>query len=585
MIPNEKLRLPLLIALVLSVTLPAFAQAISDILVEKSGPAQSAADTDVTYTVTVTNLGPDDSAQVVLNDPLPGTMTYVSHSQSSGPTFTCATPSVGSGGAIQCSITSMTAGSSAVFSFVMHIPPGTAPGTYFTNTATSTCATDPTDENNAGVATTSTPPPPQADMGVNKSAPDAAGPDTDVVYTLTVTNGGPDAASTVSFDDTLPGTMTFVSLTQSGSPALSCSVPSVGSGGTVTCTAATFAAGGSVTITLTGHIPAGTPSGTVYQNSATIKAVTADPNQENDTALATTTVSNTDLSVTKSGPGSVNAASDATYVITVANAGPDLATNVALNDSLPSGTTFVSLVQDTGPSASCATPGVGTNGTVSCSFATLASGASAQFTLVLNSGSASSINNTATVAASEYDSNLANNSASALTSVVTSADLSVTKSGPDPVTVGTDVTYVVTVANAGPSDASAVSLSDTLPAGTTFVSANQTTGPAFSCATPAPGGTGTITCTATTLAAGASAAFSFVLHVDAGLPAGSTLQNSASVSSSTTDPNGANGSATASATVAAAPAPPEVIPALSPLMLALLGMLLAFAGVALHRNN
>lgn len=54
-----------------------FAQAQSEIVVEKSGPAQSAADTDVTYTVTVTNFGPDDSSQVDLSDPLPGTMTFV----------------------------------------------------------------------------------------------------------------------------------------------------------------------------------------------------------------------------------------------------------------------------------------------------------------------------------------------------------------------------------------------------------------------------------------------------------------------------------------------------------------------------
>ncbi len=49
--------------------------------------------------------------------------------------------------------------------------------------------------------------------------------------------------------------------------------------------------------------------------------------------------------------------------------------------------------------------------------------------------------------------------------------LSVTKTdSPDPVAAGANLTYTITVQNLGPSTAPNVSLSDTLPAGTTFVS-------------------------------------------------------------------------------------------------------------------
>src|SRR5262249_22453476 len=76
--------------------------------------------------------------------------------------------------------------------------------------------------------------------------------------------------------------------------------------------------------------------------------------------------------------------------------------------------------------------------------------------------------NTATVSSPVADPNNLNNTASDTDSVATSADLSVTKSdGVSSVTAGDGVTwtYVIHVANSGPSDATNVSLSDTWPAG------------------------------------------------------------------------------------------------------------------------
>src|SRR5262245_46894511 len=44
------------------------AQAQSDLTVTKSGPATTAANADIAYTITVTNLGPDDSGTTTLDD-------------------------------------------------------------------------------------------------------------------------------------------------------------------------------------------------------------------------------------------------------------------------------------------------------------------------------------------------------------------------------------------------------------------------------------------------------------------------------------------------------------------------------------
>ena len=66
-----------------------------------------------------------------------------------------------------------------------------------------------------------------------------------------------------------------------------------------------------------------------------------------------------------------------------------------------------------------------------------------------------------------------NDSATEGTSVQTEADLSITKTdSADPVLAGTDLTYTLSVTNAGPSDATNVVVSDPVPAGTSFVSAD-----------------------------------------------------------------------------------------------------------------
>jgi uncharacterized repeat protein (TIGR01451 family) len=73
--------------------------------------------------------------------------------------------------------------------------------------------------------------------------------------------------------------------------------------------------------------------------------------------------------------------------------------------------------------------------------------------------------------------NTANDTASDPTTVVSSADLRLTKtvSNPTP-TINQNVTFTITLDNAGPTDATGITVLDQLPAGLTFVSATPSTG-------------------------------------------------------------------------------------------------------------
>jgi uncharacterized repeat protein (TIGR01451 family) len=133
-----------------------------------------------------------------------------------------------------------------------------------------------------------------------------------------------------------------------------------------------------------------------------------------------------------------------------------------------------------------------------------------------------------------------------------SADLSIFKlvsSSQDQVAAGSAGTFQIFIANSGPDDATNVVLTDVIPANTTFGAMIQTSGPTFSCTTPAVGSGGTVTCTRATLARGDSASFDFGFTVNAGTAVGTTITNTATVTSDISDPNTVDNTSSASVRV------------------------------------
>ena len=515
----------------------------ADLGVIKDGPSGAAPDTNVSYDITVLNGGPADAPSTSLTDTLPGTMTFVSITQNNGPSFIC-TPT---GNMITCSIASLPAGASANFTLVGHIPSGTPQGTSFNNTANVvSSAPDPNPDNNSSTTFLDVS---SVDLSVTKSGPATVTAGQNISYNLTFANAGPDIAVNARFEDDPPPNATFVSLTPTGgNVSPSCTTPPVGSSGAINCSIVSLAAGGNAAYTLVLNVPPNTPDGLVITNTIAASSDSFDPNNGNDTASSSATVAGiTDVGVTKTGPPSAVAGNNISYSITVTNNGPSPSANTQLTDALAAGSTFVSLTPNSGPSSICSTPSAGANGTVTCTWSSLANGATATFTLVVKTSSSAtgSVSNTANVTTSTIDTNNGNNTSTTTATLSASADVAVTKTGPTTAVQNQDVSYTIIVTNNGPSDAQTVTLSDPLPATTTFVSNTQNSGPAFSCTNPSIGSGGTVSCSIATLTGGTSATFTLVVHTTLSTPAG-LMSNTATVSSaSPSDPNPGNNSSTA----------------------------------------
>jgi uncharacterized repeat protein (TIGR01451 family) len=342
---------------------------------------------NLTYQLTVTNSGPSPATGVIVNDPLPGSVAFVSASPSQG---SCSGTST-----VTCNLGSLASGSNATITIVVR---PTQTGTITNTASVSGNEADPTPANNTATAMTTVNP--QADLIITKAdTPDPVLVGNNLTYLLTVTNNGPSAATNVTVNDPLPPSVTFVSASPSQG---SCSGTS-----TVTCTLGSLASGSNATVTI---VVRPTQVGTL-SNTASVTGSEADPNTANNTATAPTTVSpKADLAIIKTDtPDPVKFKTNLTYTIRVTNNGPSPATGVTVTDPLPGSVTFVSATPSQG---SCS----GTS-TVTCTLGSLASGSSATITLVVTPNQVGQLTNTVGVTGSEADPNTANNSATAVTTV------------------------------------------------------------------------------------------------------------------------------------------------------------------------
>jgi uncharacterized repeat protein (TIGR01451 family) len=512
------------------------ASALADVSIAKRAePGTVTSGNTVTFTLDVHNAGPSTAQDVTVHDPLdPASYHDVAVQASQG---TCDTT-------VSCSLGTLAPTDTATITITATVA---AHNTTLTNTATVASSTeDPTPGNNSASATVTVPPSADLEIAKTGTSHPTPGPES---FTLTVTNLGPDDASGVVVNDTLPAQFTATSASGGG---FSCTLPA-GPGGTVVCERATLTvAAGPQQITIAGTLATGT-EGEMPVNVATVSANTSDPNLPNNTATFTQLVTPTaDVGITKEALTSslapltapVPPGTSFVYRLTVTNYGPSPADNVTVTDTLPSDITLVS-----------ATPGQGCSAvgqTVTCAnSAALASGAARTIALdvrVNATATGGAPTNTATVSSSTPDPNDSNNSASAIVGITPVADLVLAKAvSPATASIGDTVTYTFTVSNLGP-EATGGLVTDTLPAGTQFI--------ASSSCVDHPGPPETVTCDVGGLASGAHATASFTARVTSAA-AGIQVQNQASVAGhdagagfpALDDPNPANNHASASLAV------------------------------------
>jgi uncharacterized repeat protein (TIGR01451 family) len=214
-----------------------------------------------------------------------------------------------------------------------------------------------------------------------------------VVYTITVDNEGPDAATNVVITDTLPEGLTFVSATNGGiwdanTRTITWNIGNMDNVEQFTAT---------VTASVTGEAAAKT-----LENTATVDA---DQLSNPLTATASIYVPSADLVLTKTVDKATPTVKDTVvFTLIVNNNGPDTAVNVTVNDKLPAGLTYVSHVANFGtydPNSGLWT------------ISSLPNGASAVLTITAVVEESGQIVNQANVTALTWDPNLEGNTVSA----------------------------------------------------------------------------------------------------------------------------------------------------------------------------
>ena len=256
-----------------------------------------------------------------------------------------------------------------------------------------------------------------ADLGVTAVARPSPGlVGGTLTYTFTITNGGPNTATFVSFTNVLPAGVALVSagasqgnvVTTPASVIVNLGTMNAGNVATVTNV---------VTLTSTA-IPPGVTNGTVT-SVANVAALETDLNPVNSRITVVTAVHRlvANLGLTQTvAPDPVVVGYSLTNTVVITNRGPSAAALAVLTEPLPPGAGFVAA------SSSTTTGSIAlNNGAVICALGGLASNGTATVQIVLTNSAPGRMTNTVTLSSGSFDPDATDNSSTYVATVVNPA--------------------------------------------------------------------------------------------------------------------------------------------------------------------
>ncbi|KAB8140778.1 DUF11 domain-containing protein [Chloroflexia bacterium SDU3-3] len=483
----------------------------ANVRVQKTGPALALRGEAVTYTIVATNDGPASATNVRVTDTLPTGLTY------SGAT---PAPTSTSGQVLTWNLGTMAAGTSTTITVVATV--GAASLGNYTNRADIT--TDTPNDTPGDNTTTTTVQVVRPSLSITKTGPAVAAAGSQLAYTLAYQNSGDAVASNATVVDTLPAGTSYLS----ASPA-----PTSVSGQTITWNLGTLAVGASGTITVQVRASASLADGSAVTNSAQITTTTSGDPPGDNTTTTTTQIRRADVAIQKTTTTTfpVTSGTSVTYYLDYSNRGGVAAANVTIADTVPSQITGVTWACETGCSAS------GSGNAISIAIGTLAAGATGRVRVTGTATTAlarEDFTNTATIRTDTPETDTSNNT-SAVPGAVWTSDVQLIKQMPPTAAAGAVFTATLTYQNSGPAPAAGVQLVDTLPTGTSYLSATLT---------PTSISGQTLTWNLGTLAAGTRGTITLTLRSDAALAAGTAITNTGKVTTTTPDRTPGNNTST-----------------------------------------
>jgi uncharacterized repeat protein (TIGR01451 family)/fimbrial isopeptide formation D2 family protein len=485
------------------------------------------AGTEAAYSIKVNNIGTGDaSAPITVKDQLGSEQKFVGPGTlPAGVTFVSVTPASGEGPAtIEWSIASLEAGQSVSILVPIEVPSDGAEGTTISDTAEVESPQAPTPVEDEGSFLIER----EADLAIEKKADqeNVVGGE-NLTYTLTAKNLGPSDATNVVVTDEVPEGTEFVKAGAKPGKLGSCNFAA----GMVTCDVAALPNGETTEFEIEVAVESGRL--TPITNVAEIEGEEDDPVEPNDKAEVETEIGGTaKLKIEKIGPEKpVLLGNEFTYEIKVENEGPSDAVNATVEDELRPEVKFLSATTDTGTCDEA--PGA----LLTCDLGRMLPHAKAAIVVTVEAAEVGEFPN---IAVADSETSPEPKEAEAKVDIVPAADLTITKSAPAKVGPDGTLTYALHVENHGPSIAHKVKVTDPLPAGVDFVSADE------GCA--AAGTTVTCEVLGGELAVGDTADFKVTVHVPFAL-ADQALVNTATVAGEEGDPHPEDNTSTVTTTV------------------------------------